>query len=141
MCGNKPVSHSFNTPADFGAATLADIIAADELGNTVLHAATRRREYKKLIAALQRVPPELRSMFVNSQTHSDAGRTGRRTALHEAALRGDVKAATFLLMHGARIDIRDGHGRTALEIWARMRHPIGELCSVISLMGLVEKIN
>ena len=135
-CGKPPPSHAFRTICDFDAAAPADIVAADDLGATVLHKASREGNLKVLMAALQRVPVSARAVFANARTTPDAGRTGLRTALHEAALRGDTRAATCLLVHGARLDLRDGHGRTALEIWARMGHPVTEISSVISLLGV-----
>jgi hypothetical protein len=44
-----------------------------------------------------------------------------------------------LLLHGARLDIRDGHGRTSLEIWARMGHPAAEIASIIALLGVARR--
>lgn len=117
-------------------ATPAEIAAVDDMGATVLHKATREGNLKIIMVALQRMPISARAAFANAQTYSNAGRSGFRTALHEAALRGNVKAATLLLLHGARLDLRDGHGRTALEIWARMGHPVTEISSVISLLGV-----
>lgn len=134
-CGKCPPSHAFDTIGEFNAATPAEITAADSLGATVLHKAARGGNPKVIVAALQRIPVSAREAFVNAQTASNAGRTGCRTALHEAALRGNVRTAMCLLLHGARLDIRDGHGRTSLEIWARMGHPISEISAVIALFG------
>ena len=135
-CGKRPPSHAFSTICDFNAASVADIVATDDLGATVLHKASREGNLKVLMAALHRVPVSARAAFANARTKPDAGRTGLRTALHEAALRGDTRTATCLLVHGARLNLRDGHGRTALEIWARMGHPVTEISSVISLLGV-----
>ena len=135
-CGKAPPSHAFDTVAEFDAANYREIVATDTLGNTVLHRATQRGNLKAVIAALHRVPISGRAAFANAQTHPSSGRTGCRTALHEAALRGNVRIATCLLMHGARIDVRDGHGRTPFEIWARMGHPVAEISSLLALLGV-----
>lgn len=108
----------------------------DELGRTVLHVAAQRNNPRIIMAAMQRVPLLARASFANAQTESDAGSSGRRTALHEAALRGNAKVIMCLLIHGARFDIRDGHGRTPLDIWERMRYPAGKLRAALSLLGL-----
>jgi ankyrin repeat protein len=129
----------FNTAREFDMASPAEIAAIDDLGATVLHKATREGNLKIIMAVLQRMPVSARASFANVQTYSNAGRSGLRSALHEAALRGNVRAATSLLIHGARLDLRDGHGRTPLEIWARMGHPIADISSVISLLGVARR--
>lgn len=139
LCRKCPPSHFFDTVCEFNTATPAEISATDDLGATVLHKAARGGNAKVIMAALQRVPVSAREAFANAQTAPNAGRTGRRTALHEAALRGNVRAVMCLLLHGARLDIRDGHGRTSLEIWARMGHPAAEIASIIALLGVARR--
>jgi len=91
------------------------------------------------MAAMQRVPLTARSAFANIQTKSEAGRSGCRTALHEAALRGHAKVALCLLIHGASLHVRDSHGRTPLDIWEHMRHPAAQLQAALELLGLNRK--
>ena len=132
---NSPPSHSFVTGKQFSEASVAEITAVDSLGNTVLHAAAKLDDPRRIVAAMHNIPVTARASFANTQTRPDAGRSGRRTALHEAALRGHAKVALILLVHGARLDIRDGHGRTFLEIWARMGHPTAAMRDALALLG------
>ena len=130
-----PASHLFVSGKEFGDASVAEITEVDSLGHTVLHVAARRDDPRRIVAAMHQIPVTARAAFANTQTRPDAGRSGLRTALHEAALRGNAKVALLLLVHGARLDIRDGHGRTPLEIWARMGHPTAEMRDALALLG------
>jgi len=47
----------------------------------------------------------------------------RETALHYAAIQGNIEAATTLLNSGAGINLKRGDGRTALHLAAACNHP------------------
>lgn len=132
---DSPPSHAFINGKQFSDASVAEVTAADSLGHTVLHVAAKLGDPRRIVAAMHRIPVTARAAFANTQTRPDAGRSGLRTALHEAALRGNAKVALILLVHGARLDIRDGHGRTPLEIWARMGHPTAAMRDALALLG------
>ena len=135
LLASRPPSHSFVSGNEFRDASVAEVAAADSLGNTVLHVAARLDDPRRIVAAMHKIPVTARAAFANTQTRPDAGRSGLRTALHEAALRGNAKVALLLLVHGARLDVRDSHGRTPLEIWARMGHPTAAMRDALALLG------
>jgi hypothetical protein len=70
---------------------------------------------------------QMLTLFLSRGVDIDAGAKSfkDRTALHSAAVAGSVGEVTLLLKHGARADVRDADGQTALDL-ARLiaqQHP------------------
>ena len=74
-------------------------------GNQALHAAMAGRATERIITRLL-----ARGADVNARAAGD------HTALHEAALRGNLEIAQLLLAHGADATIRNQDGHTPLDV-------------------------
>ncbi len=100
--------------ADYGAAEMARYLirrgicvdARDALGRTALHSAAMGEAWDVLEVLLQ----DAKDLQVNAQ--GDAG----ETALHDACESSDTTGTRLLIAAGARCDIQDRSGRTALDI-------------------------
>lgn len=85
----------------------ADAAAADDSGDTALHHLAHHglTDEVRVVLEAEGASPALHQ----------ANALGR-TALHVAAARGADRVVTLLLEHGARADLRDAVGKTALEL-------------------------
>jgi ankyrin repeat protein len=103
----------------------ADAKAADEEGNTAL-----------ALAAGAEGPAGVLKALLDAGADADAADREKVTPLMRAADRGDVDKCVLLLNGGARADLKDSDGRTALE-WAKQRSDAaGERCvEVLSRVG------
>jgi hypothetical protein len=65
------------------------------------------------------------SLFLSRGVDINAVATNSRTALHDAAIAGAVGEVALLLKHGARTDVRDADGHTALDFARQIQqqHP------------------
>ncbi|KAI6354593.1 hypothetical protein MCOR25_008537 [Pyricularia grisea] len=84
----------------------ADVNRQDMLGRTVLHSAAVNNAWQAMEYIVRNVP----SIDINAQ-----GQQGE-TALHDSCEGNDIRAVKILVSAGARCDIRNKDGRTALEI-------------------------
>jgi len=91
----------------------ADPAAADDDGRTALHHLAHHG-----LAAEARAVLDAESIGTGGPGGAplDAADALGKTPLHVAAARGDERVARLLLDRGARADLRDGSGRTPLEL-------------------------
>lgn len=78
-----------------------------------------------------------RGVDINARNSQEQG----LTALHAAALAGEANGVRLLLAHGARADLQDDKGRTALELarTAAGKHPDDAgLAEVVQLLRDVQ---
>lgn len=88
---------------------VAQISKQDIEGNTVFHVAAKNGQSFSLKLLLSVIPPDIKNEVINVQN------THGLTALHVAIRTGDPDAVHYLMNHGAKIDISDNHGSTALH--------------------------
>ncbi|TLD25533.1 hypothetical protein PspLS_05724 [Pyricularia sp. CBS 133598] len=91
----------------------ADVNCRDMLGRTVLHSAAKNSSR----LAMEYMVKNVFSIDINAQ-----GKQGE-TALHDSCERMDAWAVTVLVNAGARCDIRNNDGRTALDIAELRKSP------------------
>jgi hypothetical protein len=78
--------------------------------------------------------------LVHAQAPPSAAQAAQYTGLHAAAHRGDAAAIEQLAAQGARLNARDGYGRTPLHVaaFARQREAIGALARAGADLHLLE---
>lgn len=81
----------------------------DVEGNTVFHVAAKNGQSFSLKLLLSVVPGALKDEVINIQNNHGL------TAMHCAIRAGDPDAVHYLMNHGAKIDIADHYGSTALH--------------------------
>lgn len=85
------------------------IAKQDIEGNTVFHVAAKNGQSFSLKLLLSVVPASLKDEVINVQNHHGL------TSLHCAIRAGDPDAVHYLMNHGAKINLSDNHGNTALH--------------------------
>lgn len=135
VCTRRSVLHTHRLDEVASTVPLLRLMSLDSFGRTVIHSAVQRNDLQSVMKVMHRIPVTMRSSFVNSQTKPDSGRSGKRTALHEAALRGNARMYLALIVHGADPILRDGHGRTAFDIWTKMKYPVHKLKLALAAIG------
>lgn len=135
VCTRRSILHTPRLEEVALTVPLLRLMSLDSFGRTVIHSAVQRNDLQSVMKVMHRIPVTMRSSFVNSRTRPNSGRSGNRTALHEAALRGNARLYLALIVHGADPTLRDGHGRTAFDIWTKMKYPVHKLRLALAAIG------
>jgi uncharacterized protein len=83
---------------------------------------TRRKQAPAAVAATLGRDLAALGAALGDGADANAADSDGRTALHHAAINGDVEAVLFLLDTGAHVDVADANGWTALHFAARDYH-------------------